>query len=289
MGESEIQVTKDVVYGHDKNPWTHKTETLTMDVYFPPSTDTRTARPVVIHAHGGAYVMGEKSDNPEQLVALASRGYVTASINYRLVPILDAGKLATRQPPKVGAEDSRAAVRFIRKMATEWRLDVGRIALSGDSAGAMNALYHAFAKKEQSEGSGGNPEYSSAVNAVVSISGGLADRALCSKIDSKTFKPSGCIFNGEDDTNEMEQGDIPVAFVHGTADTTVPYANALEAAQRANNTGVNNVLVTIPGAAHVPLSDCLSSSEPYLHAWTSFLAASLDTAHTQCPQVNTVV
>merc|ERR1712048_270269 len=108
----------------------------------------------------------------------------------------------------------------MRKMASEWRLDASRIALSGNSAGALSALYHAYAKKEQSEGNGGNPGYSSAVNAVVSVSGGMRDRALCSKVDPKTFDPSGCLINGEDDTKEMSAGDIPAVFC--TAQLTLP-------------------------------------------------------------------
>jgi acetyl esterase/lipase len=231
-------------------------------------------------------VYGDKGDNAKQMKAIASRGYVAASINYRLVPILETGVLATRQPPKIGAEDFRAAVRFMRKQASTWNLDTSRIVLSGNSAGAMNALYVAFAKKEQSEGNGGNPGYSSAVNAVVSVSGGLVDRALCNEVDPYTFEPSGCIINGEDDTDEMSSGDIPVVFLHGTSDTTIPYKNCLEAAQRANSTGVRNLLLSIPGAGHVPMDDCLSSSEPYLHQWTSFLAASLNTAEAECPPRN---
>lgn len=288
-GTSDIQVSKDVVFGKDQNPWTGKTETLMMDVYFPPASDTRTARPVVIHSHGGAYVRGDKGDNEEQMRVIASRGYVAASINYRLVPLLDLKVLSTRQAPKVGAEDIRAAVRFMRKQASAWNLDETRIALSGNSAGAMSSLYHAYAKKEQSEGNGGHAGYSSAVNAIVSVSGSLMDRALCTSVDSKTFEPSGCLINAEDDTKEMSSGDIPVVFLHGTADLTVPYLNALEAGQRANKTGVRNLFLTIPDATHVPMDDCLSTSEPYLHQWVSFLAGALNTAEAECPPSEVIV
>merc|ERR1712107_49990 len=219
-----------------------------------------------------------------QMRALAARGYVAASINYRRVPIIEFGVLSTREPPKVGAEDSRCAVRSMRKMAKEWGLDTSRIALTGNSAGAINALYHSFAKKEQSEGSGGHSKYSSAINSVVSFSGSLWDRCLCKSYDNKTYAPSGCIINGEDDTNEMSSGDVPVAFVHGTADVTVPYKNCLAAVDRAKSTGVQNLLVSIPDAGHVPYEDFLSTSKPFLHQWTSFLAASLNTAQAECPK-----
>lgn len=278
-----IQVMKDVQYGSAVNMWSKQTESLKMDVYFSPDSDARKARPVVVHAHGGGYIYGSKNDNEVQMRALASRGYIVACIDYRLVSVLALGELATRHPPMSGAEDSRAAVRFLKSKAAEWKLDVDRFALSGNSAGAMSALYHAFAKTSQSEGSGGNPEQSSAINAVVSISGGLVDQVLCNSVDPVTFVPSGCLFNGEDFTNELQAGDVPVAFVHGMADVTVPFRNSLEAAQRANATGVNNVWLPIPGAGHVPMDDCLNPDEYYLYAWTEFLAKALNTAEAECP------
>merc|ERR1711964_696175 len=154
------------------NMWTGKTETLKMDVYLPPAEDTRKARPFVVHAHGGGYIYGSKNDNEAQMRAMAARGYVVACIDYRLVSILTIGELGTRHPPMSGAEDSRAAVRFLRAHASEYKLDLKRAALSGNSAGAMSALYHAYAKTEQSEGEGGNPDQDSSINTVISISGG---------------------------------------------------------------------------------------------------------------------
>jgi len=284
-----IQVMADVQYGSAVNMWSKSNEKLMMDVYFPPDADTRKERPVVVHAHGGGYFYGSRKDNDAQMRAIASRGYIAASIDYRLVPILALGELGTRHPPISGSEDSRAAVRFFRSKASEWRIDTNRIALSGNSAGAMSALYHAYAKKDQSEGSGGNPEQSSAINAVVSVSGGLVDQVLCQSVDPDTYVPSGCLYNGEDFTNELQAGDVPVAFIHGTADVTVPFRNSLEAATRANATGVNNVWLPIPGAGHVPMDDCLSTDEYYLHAWTEFLAKALNTAEAECPTKSLMV
>jgi len=287
IDDADIKVESDIVFATDVNPWTRKNETLKMDLYYG-ANDQRKARPVLVHAHGGAYLYGSKTDKPEQLRAMASRGYVVASINYRLVPLLAFGALSTRQPPKVGGEDFRAAVRFLRKHASEWNLDENRIALTGNSAGALSALYVAYAKKEQSEGNGGNLEYSSAINAVVSFSGGLRDRALCQSADNVTFEPHKCTIDGEDDTDEMSTGDVPAVYVHGTADVTVPYANGLEAALRANATSVTNQLLSIPGAAHVPSDDFLSPDEPYLEQWTTFLAAALNTAEAECPTKSTM-
>ena len=58
---------------------------LSMDIYQPVGDDV-TNRPLIIFAHGGTFIFGNKN-NPtvvELCETFAKRGYVTASINYRL-------------------------------------------------------------------------------------------------------------------------------------------------------------------------------------------------------------
>ena len=66
---------------------------------------------------------------------MAARGFVAVSINYRLTGSFYG--LTSDQPPLDAQEDARAAVRFLRKVAnqSDWRIDTGRIAVGGDSAG----------------------------------------------------------------------------------------------------------------------------------------------------------
>src|SRR6266567_824486 len=58
---------------------------ITRDLY-QPKGDTATKRPVVIFAHGGGFTGGDKSSGPSATLAkeFALKGYLTASINYRL-------------------------------------------------------------------------------------------------------------------------------------------------------------------------------------------------------------
>src|SRR5882724_4505479 len=65
---------------------------LTLDVYLPPAGLSRPAAgfPLIVHIHGGAWEMGDSHfggpfvDFPGVLASLAARGYVVASIDYRL-------------------------------------------------------------------------------------------------------------------------------------------------------------------------------------------------------------
>ena len=102
---------------------------------------------------------------------LAQRGFVVATINYRLEA--DHYNWVNEQMIYDAVDDARAAVRFVRKNAEEFRLDTDRISIMGESAGAITGLFLGYVKAAQKEGNSGNPGYSSQVAAVVSISGEL--------------------------------------------------------------------------------------------------------------------
>jgi len=195
------------------------------------------------------------------------------------------------RPPQVALEDARAAVRFVRKMASEWRIDTSRIAVGGDSAGAIAAMAYGFTK-QWSDGHSGNAGYDSSINSVIAVSGSMVDLAFCSTIgDAPDYKPVGCVFNGTatpdgDLTYEISAGDIPAVMLHGTVDNIVPYAGALKANARAQEVGVRLELLTIPGANHVPYDDVFNEDEPYFLKWLTFVSGSLNLAEAECPSIS---
>ena len=82
------------------------TYSLQMDIYTP-SGDVCVNRPLIILAHGGSFIGGSKS-NPtvvDLCETFAKRGYVAASINYRLLP--------DYQFPDY-LHDAKAAIRWLR-------------------------------------------------------------------------------------------------------------------------------------------------------------------------------
>ncbi len=83
--------------------------------------------PVVLYVHGGAWLEGDRGEAAPIAPRLASRGYVVASIDYRLSG-------AARFPAQI--QDAKAAVRWLRAHAGDYDLDEGRIAAWGSSAGA---------------------------------------------------------------------------------------------------------------------------------------------------------
>jgi len=288
--EKEVQTTKDIQYGGAYNKYTQKNETLMMDIYSPPASDARKARPAVVLMHGGAFLSGGKTDGDvvSEAKLLAARGYVVASITYRLIPIQDFSVLLTPTPAAVAQEDARAAVRYLRKNAGDLRIDSDRMAIGGSSAGALTAMYYAYVSN-CTEGESGNPGYSSAVNTAISLSGSMKDQAFCLGINSKTYEPYGCVVNGADLAGEIAKGDIPTVEMHGTADNVIPYLNALTVHTDAQKAGVNNLLITIPKAGHVPTGDVFDPSKEFLNQWLTFASGALNLGQAECPSSAFVV
>src|SRR3954447_5831038 len=140
---STVTKTADVAYGSAVDQ-TGATVSLKLDVYRP-AGDPVTKRPVIVWVHGGSFRAGTKS-SPEivdEANTFARKGYVTASIDYRLSPTGCGGSApggpcgaAINEAP----EDAQAAVRFFRRRATTYGVDPSRIAIGGSSAGAITAL-----------------------------------------------------------------------------------------------------------------------------------------------------
>src|SRR5215208_7048864 len=100
----------------------------TFDVYEPKSDGGRANRPAVLAIHGGAWKGGDKAWGEQFAEELCPFGYVVVSINYRL-----AGRPNATWPAQI--EDVQRALRYVRANAARLRIDPGRIASLGMSAG----------------------------------------------------------------------------------------------------------------------------------------------------------
>ena len=224
-----VTVTRDLGYGAAAGP-DNVAVRLTLDLY-QPTGDSVSMRPALIWAHGGGFGNGDKADDPAALLArlFARLGYVTASINYRLLAAPagcdGAGLTATCVRAAFSAsDDGRAAVRWLRANAATYRVDVKRIAIGGESAGAIAAA--GVGVGADRPGESGNPGYPSNVDAWVSISGGL---------------PNGLFVDGTD---------APGLLFAGTADTLTPYQWSADTAAAMRKASVPVELQTLPGADH---------------------------------------
>lgn len=113
------QAADGVAYGPD--------DRQKLDIYVP--VEGAGAHPVVVFAYGGSWNNGSRSRYAFVGRALAAEGFVTAVIDYRLVPDVV-------YPAFV--EDGALAVRWVADHIGEYGGDPARIVLAGHSAGAYN-------------------------------------------------------------------------------------------------------------------------------------------------------
>ena len=151
-------VPKRPATGDPANVLTLKTD-ASYESAFPNGTlDLYTARsseplPLVVYAHGGYYVGGDKSGLSEYCRTLASYGYVVANLNYELAP---EGQYPTQ------LLQVNEAIAYLIKHADAFGIDPSRIFIGGDSAGGHLAsqmgLYYTNADFCQT--TGGTPAIS---------------------------------------------------------------------------------------------------------------------------------
>ncbi|WP_421117935.1 alpha/beta hydrolase [Aquihabitans daechungensis] len=103
---------------------------LSLDIHAPART---CLSPVVLWVHGGAYVVGDKSQQVKDKITLFNaKGWIFVSVNYRLTKT---GSPTSAQFPD-HYEDVAAAVAWVHRSIRDYGGDPARLALLGHSAGA---------------------------------------------------------------------------------------------------------------------------------------------------------
>lgn len=182
-------------------------KTLKLDLIQPKNDSIKTPRPLLIFMHGGSFMAGirNKEDILQYCESWAQRGYVVATITYRLTLKGKSFHCDLSQEEKIqtfqhAVLDLHHATQFLLERKTEFNIDPDLVILSGNSAGAEAVLQGAFFRKDQliEDILPKNFNYA----ATISHAGAMTDTSL---IDKKNM--------------------IPLALLHGTCDQWVPYAS----------------------------------------------------------------
>lgn len=246
---SDVVTTSDVPYA-EVTTRQGDPVTLLADIY-QPQGDTVAARPAMILVHGGSFRAGAKT-SPElvdQANVLAAKGYVVASISYRLSPTGCGADEECLLAITDAQADAQAAVRWLRANAATYGVDPDRIAIGGSSAGAITALNVAYNADDPLPGP--LPEISSRVQAAVSISGSALP------------------------WDAVGPGDAPALLFHNEVDPLVSNDWARSTVDSARAAGLVAELVTYEGVGHVPYA---ANRAEILDTTTNFLYRMLDLA-----------
>ena len=262
---------KDVNYAGDKK------EAHRMDIYLPKIEQP--SYKVVVIIYGSAWF----SNNAKQMAymsigkPLTDAGFAVVSINHR-------SSSDAKFPAQI--HDVKAALRFIRAHAAEYKLDTSFIGITGFSsgghlssfAGVTNGIkkYTVGNTTVDLEGTvGGNLDYSSSVDAVVDWFGpvDMAHMENCETVkDEKS--PEAALIGGAPAKNpELVALISPITYVsplpaqalttkayprflviHGDADNVVPNCQSVRFAEALKKAGRLDNFITVPGGQHGPVT-----------------------------------
>lgn len=252
---------------------------LLLDLYQP---DTAAA-PLIVWVHGGAWRSGSKDDVP--IAPLTEAGFAIASVDYRLSPVA---------PFPAQVYDIKAAVRFLRKHADDYRLDPARFAIAGASAGGhLAALVGVSYGHRQLEGDVGTTSGSSQVQAIVTYYGasnlqtilaqstphGLAVRVPALQMllgGQPEEKPD--LARLASPVTHVDGADPPLLLLHGDQDTQMPVNQSLELWVEYEKKGATTHLQIVHQAAH---GGDVFYDHQHLHRVAEFLQKHLPASATE--------
>lgn len=225
---------------------------LRLDLYLPP--DTTAFHPLVMYIHGGGWQNGHSRNSgafdnwPATLAMLASRGYVVASVNYRL-----GGE--AKFPAAI--QDVKTAIRWLRAHSNKYGIDKDKFMVWGASAGGHLAALAAT--------SGDVKEFEPL---------GLPD-----KLAAESDRVQACIgWYGIYDLTEMGEGGGPGGYfagklkaaspityvdesdgafllIHGSEDPVINYRQSIDFNDLLTKSTVKSSVHIIPGVAHSFIGD----------------------------------
>ncbi len=209
-----------------------------------------TPQPPMIHFHGGFWAAGTKEASQMYLIPWFEMGWNVVNVEYRLARVALA---------PAAVEDCLCALRFVAAQAKTYNFDVNRIVTMGESAGGHLALTTGMIPESagldrECEGIP-LPKVAAIINWY-----GVAD--VNDVIDDGPHKANLAVqwFGGLPNRDELARrlspltyiraDQPPVLTIHGDADTTVNYQQAVRLQEALTKAGVQNQLLTIPGGHH---------------------------------------
>jgi acetyl esterase/lipase len=140
-----------------------------LDIYLPETGDG--PFPTLVCIHGGGFWGGEKRDfQTGSYMEAIPHGFAVASVEQRLCTARPDGSHDPEGRFPNPVFDYKAAIRFLRKNAAEYKLDPGKFALCGGSAGGYHVIMAAASASNDVlyDSSLGYADVSGEVQAVVS-------------------------------------------------------------------------------------------------------------------------
>lgn len=212
---------------------------LTLDAYVPEGTGPFAT---CILVHGGGFTKGDKHSFITPLFEpLAKAGFTWFTINYRLAP---------QHPWPACVDDTASAIKWVKAHAVEYKVNVNRIVLIGESAGGYLVSALGVTGKGDTRVAAVVPFYAPH-DLVTHVRRrnemrGLGDLISSHEMNEVNFAKLAMM----SPANQMRPGLPPFLLVHGDADTTVAHEQSVEFQAKMKAAGNTCDLITITGGGH---------------------------------------
>lgn len=236
-----------------------------LDIYLP--IQQQESYKVIVAIYGSAWFANNAKITPMTSFAapLLDAGYAVVSINHR-------GSPEAKWPAQIN--DVKAAIRFVRAHAKEYKFDTSFVGITGFSSGGHLSAYcgvtngQRFVKSGEVEvdieGNLGNClNESSSVDAVVDWSGPVDMLHMDECVRPKDEKSPEAVLIGNKDPREnpdwvnvispvtlVDKDDAPILIIHGDADPVVPQCLAIHLKTEYDYAGANAKFISVPGGGH---------------------------------------
>jgi acetyl esterase/lipase len=235
-------------------------EKLMMDFAYP--ADTSTKKPAILFIHGGGWRGGNRAAYKNEIRRAAEKGYVAATVSYRLTQADKDGKAKVPFPAQV--HDVKAAVRYLRENADKYGIDPDRIGATGGSAGGHLSLMLGVTDADDGlEGlEGGDDENapSSRVQAVVNVFGptdmprlretSQGAAPIVATFLAGTPETAAEHYRQASPVTFVSKDDPPTLTIHGRDDKLVPPDQAERLDERMRQVGAVHELLLLDKQGH---------------------------------------
>jgi acetyl esterase/lipase len=244
--QNHYLVSPDQVYGTANNVQ------LKLDVW--QNQDTKTPLPTVIYIHGGGWIFGDRTGAVPELLPYLQKGWNVVNVEYRM---------ASQSLAPAAVEDSRCALRWVYRNAAQFHFDTDRLIVTGHSAGGHLALTTGLLTEAAGFDSNcpAEPFFGEKPLKVAAIVNWYGITDVADLLDGKNRRTYAIEWLGSQPDRQglakrlspltyATSGAPPVITIHGDADPTVPYSQAVALHSALTKAQVPNELITIPDGKH---------------------------------------
>jgi len=213
---------------------------LTLDAFVPSGTGPF---PTCILVHGGGFTKGDKQSYIKPLFEPLSRsGFTWFTINYRLAP-------QHRWPACAG--DVETAIRWVKEHAEEYKVDVSRIALIGESAGGHLVSYVGAKLSDDTQVAAVVPFYAPHDLELQVRHRDMLGESMTALLGLAELNDDAWKRLREASPGSFVHRNMPpYLLIHGDSDPVVPFEQSTRFQKRMKDAGNQCDLITIPDGIH---------------------------------------